>query len=165
MHFSVLSRALQFDVHHVVSLLLLFVLEEEQFICSKRRSFWCTVILITCPSAPLLVVTFVDSVHLYCYCRYCWIFCLSFCWLTNFPRQVGVPCSFYFILHTVNTGGFFKPRSTAKYHKQNTISPPRVGKIILHNYVHRHFCPPNRKMSSPAIPLPLQGEPTSEVLK
>ncbi len=51
LHFSVLSHILQFDVHQVVGILSLFFLEEEQFICSKHWLFWCTVILITCPSA------------------------------------------------------------------------------------------------------------------
>ena len=65
MHFSMLDIINHhFRVHQVGPswfILLLLVIEEEPFTCSKRR---CTVI--TCPSAPV-VVSFVDSVHLYCY--------------------------------------------------------------------------------------------------
>ena len=89
LHFSVLLNALQFDVNQVVGLFLLFVLDEEQFICLKRWLFWCTVILITCPSAPLLLVIFVD-----CYCRCCYIFVCHFVDLFISPHQVGVPCFF-----------------------------------------------------------------------
>ncbi len=66
--------------YQVVGLFLLFVLEEEQFICSKRQLFWCTVILITCPSAPLLVVTFV-----YCYCK-CFSFLFVILLTDSFPH-------------------------------------------------------------------------------
>ena len=38
----------------------------------------CTVILITFPSAPLLVVIFVDSVYLYCYCYVSRCYCIWF---------------------------------------------------------------------------------------
>ncbi len=87
-------------LNQVVGLFLLFVLEEEQFICSKRWLFWCIVILITRPSAPLLVVTFVDSVHLYCYCKCCCIFVCHF--VDRLITPVGVPCSFQYkcYLHT-----------------------------------------------------------------
>ncbi len=65
----------------------------EQFICSKRQWFWCTVILLTCPSAPLLVVIFVDWD-----CRCCYIFVCHFVDLFISPHQVGVPCSFQFVM-------------------------------------------------------------------
>ena len=70
------SYALQFDVHQVVGILL-FVLEDEQFICSKRLLFWCTVSLITCPSAPPLLVILLTL----CICTVtvdAIVFCLSF---------------------------------------------------------------------------------------
>ena len=55
-----------------------------------------TVILITCPSAPV----FVD-----CYCRWCYIFVCHFVDLFISPHQVGVPCSFQFE-YTVSFTGF-----------------------------------------------------------
>ena len=45
----------------------------------------CTVILITCPSAPLVVVIFVDSLHLYCYSFVALLMVIF--WLTHFPHQ------------------------------------------------------------------------------
>ncbi len=59
---------------------------------------WRTVILITCPSAPLVVVIFVASVHLYCYSfvNAVTFLLVIFDWLIS-PHQVGVPCSFQFV--------------------------------------------------------------------
>ncbi len=68
----------------------------------------CTVILITFPSAPLLVVIFVDSVYLYCYCRcYCILVCHFVDWLI-FPPQVDVPF-------------FFSACSSFTQHAQGTL--------------------------------------------
>ena len=145
----------------VVGILLLFVLE-EQFICSKRRLFWCTVLLITCPSAHLLVVIFVDSIHLHCYCRcYCCFF-VCFCFMFFFvfcifhfvdcpisPHQVGVPCSFQFEQLQLKFGTYLvhfhlpphprweqRPRLLSQVNNllwQNTIKPK-----IVFNYPQYH---------------------------
>ena len=95
-----LLHALQFDVNQTVGLFLLFVLEEEQFICSKRQLFYLVHSdshhLSQC-SAPLVVI-FVDTTHLYCYSfvNAVAFLLVIFDWLIS-PHQVGVPCSFHFV--------------------------------------------------------------------
>ncbi len=110
LHFSVLLHALQFDVHQVVGLFLLFVhlMKKSSLSVLNIGGFgaqWFSSLVQVHPFSLLFLLTLYIW---YCYCRwYCFFVCHFVDWLI-YPNQVGVPCICQFIQVTLKVPSFIK---------------------------------------------------------